>query len=84
MAEIMRHGNADKVYSYFICDYCGCEFKMRRGDCSAKCCISGVATIVTEVCPDCGSYVTGMTRAEYLQELKMRAEADAPLPENEK
>lgn len=80
--EILRRGNADKLYAYFICEACGCEFKEKKGKCDGKSFLAHICERVTIDCPDCGSVAVSLSREEYLQVLKERAEADTPLPEN--
>ena len=70
--EILRHGTDEKCYAYFICSCCGCEFKKRKGDCDRRLWI-GSSEPVCEPCPDCGTMLMGMTRNDYLSEVRSRS-----------
>ena len=72
--EILRHGTDEKCYAYFICSWCGCEFKKRKGDCDSKLRIGSSVGHVYEPCPDCGTMLTGMTRSDYLSEVRSRSD----------
>lgn len=63
--EILRNGDPEKVYAFFICEYCGCEFKVLRSGCHDIHRRSLEITHVSHTCPCCGSYAYGMPYDKY-------------------
>ena len=59
MLEILRNGDPEKAYAFFICKYCGCEFKVLGSACN------DIHHRGNYCCPHCGGYTYGMTYDKY-------------------
>lgn len=58
--KIIRNGDPEKAYAFFICGYCGCEFKVLRSACN------DIHHAGWYRCPECGDFVPGgMTYNKY-------------------
>lgn len=81
--EILRHGK--NVHVYYICVFCGCEFKELKSRCTYSNLKFSDNPVFVTPCPECGIDAVGMAAEEYTQALKNRAQRseDTPLPENE-